>query len=168
MNESSDRIEPDGTAVEAFLYEEAALLDDWRLDDWLELFAEDARYVVPTTDLPEANPDAHLVLIVDDLRRLKGRIERLNSRRAHREFPHSRTRRLITNVRVMGYDAQRNGFRVEANFIVYRFRNTAADPYVGRYVYILRRHESTFRIAERRAELSQEALTPHGTVSIIL
>jgi len=38
-------------AVEDFLYREAALLDDWRLDDWLELFTEDCRYAVPATEI---------------------------------------------------------------------------------------------------------------------
>ena len=42
--------------VEDFLFREAALLDDWRLDDWVALFTEDARYVVPTTDLPDGDP----------------------------------------------------------------------------------------------------------------
>jgi len=35
--------------VENFLVREAALLDEWRLDDWLALFTEDARYLVPAT-----------------------------------------------------------------------------------------------------------------------
>jgi Ring hydroxylating beta subunit len=42
-------------AVEHFLFEEAAHLDNWRLDDWLALFTEDGRYVVPTTDLPNGD-----------------------------------------------------------------------------------------------------------------
>ncbi|MDP6228622.1 MAG: aromatic-ring-hydroxylating dioxygenase subunit beta, partial [Dehalococcoidia bacterium] len=42
--------------VEQFLYHEAALLDEWRLDEWLTFFTDDARYVVPTTDLPEGDP----------------------------------------------------------------------------------------------------------------
>jgi p-cumate 2,3-dioxygenase beta subunit len=42
--------------VEQFLYKEAYLLDQWLLDQWLELFTKDARYVVPTTDLPEGDP----------------------------------------------------------------------------------------------------------------
>ena len=52
---------------EDFLFREAALLDDWRLDDWAHLFTEDARYVVPTTDLPEGDPQADLVFIDDDI-----------------------------------------------------------------------------------------------------
>ena len=42
--------------VENFLFKEAALLDEWRLDDWVDLFTEDGRYVVPTTDLPDGDP----------------------------------------------------------------------------------------------------------------
>ena len=40
------------TEVEDFLFEEADLLDEWRLPEWLELFTDDASYYVPATDLP--------------------------------------------------------------------------------------------------------------------
>lgn len=33
---------------------------------------------------------------------IRARVERLNSRKAHREFPWSRTRRLVGSVRVTG------------------------------------------------------------------
>lgn len=33
--------------VEAFLYHESELLDEWRLEEWLDLFTEDCRYDVP-------------------------------------------------------------------------------------------------------------------------
>jgi p-cumate 2,3-dioxygenase beta subunit len=38
--------------VEDFLYHEAALLDEWRLDAWQELLADDACYYVPSNDRP--------------------------------------------------------------------------------------------------------------------
>ena len=77
--------------VEDFLFREAEFLDDWRLDDWVSLFTEDARYVVPTTDLPDGDPQRDLVFIDDDITRLRARAVRLNSRHAHREYPWSRT-----------------------------------------------------------------------------
>src|ERR1700720_2452598 len=77
--------------VEDFLYAEAALLDAWQLDDWLLLFDEDAKYEVPCNDTPDGDPDHDLMLIDDNYTRLAARVERLNSRRAHREYPHSRT-----------------------------------------------------------------------------
>ena len=35
--------------VEDFLYREAALLDDWKLKEWLDLFSPRARYEVAPT-----------------------------------------------------------------------------------------------------------------------
>ena len=152
--------------VEDFLYEEAALLDDWRLDDWLTLFTEDTRYVVPTTDLPDGDPQKDLVFIDDDIDRLRARVVRLKSRHAHREYPWSRTRRFIANVRVTGQDG--DDILVSSSFLVYRIRAGEGDPYVGKYLHRLTRSGGTFKIRHRRAELDLEALHFHGAVSIIL
>ena len=151
--------------VEDFLFREAELLDDWRLDDWVGLFTEDARYVVPTTDLPEGDPQRDLVFIDDDITRLRARAVRLNSRHAHREYPWSRTRRFVSNVRV---EENGNGeLSVTSNVLVYRFRSGEGAPYVGSVNYVLRRNGDGFRIAYRRAVLDLEALSWHGAVSII-
>ncbi|HLH22345.1 MAG TPA: aromatic-ring-hydroxylating dioxygenase subunit beta [Chloroflexota bacterium] len=165
---------PDGHAaptisreeVEDFLYAEAALLDAWRLDEWLTLFTEDARYVVPSPDLPHADPATSLSLIDDDIVRLRGRVARLNSRHAYREFPWSRTRRLVSNVRITGTDGE--DVCVSAAFLVYRIRNGQADPFMGQYSYRLTRVDGALKIRLRRADLDLDVLAPHGTVSIIL
>jgi p-cumate 2,3-dioxygenase beta subunit len=86
--------------VEDFLYLEAELLDSWQLDTWLTLYTDDARYVVPCTDDPDGDPTRDLVLIDDNRLRMQARVERLNSRKAHREYPHSNVRHLVTNVRL--------------------------------------------------------------------
>ena len=151
--------------VEDFLYKEAALLDEWRLDDWADLFTEDARYVVPTTDLPDGNPESDLVFIDDDITRLRARVRRLNSRHAHREYPSSRTRRFVSNVRIE--EISESEISVAANVLVYRFRSGEGAPYVGSIEYVLRRDGMNFRIAHRRATLDLEALSWHGAVSII-
>ena len=41
--------------IEEFLIQEAALLDEWRLEEWLALMAPDARYLVPPLDVPDAD-----------------------------------------------------------------------------------------------------------------
>ena len=151
--------------VEDFLFKEAALLDDWRLDDWVDLFTDDGRYVVPTTDLPDGDPRRDLVFIDDDINRLRARAVRLNSRHAHREYPWSRTRRFISNVRVE--ETGDGELAVSSNVLVYRFRAGEGAPYVGSVHYILRRDDGAFRIAYRRAVLDLEALSWHGAVSII-
>jgi p-cumate 2,3-dioxygenase beta subunit len=152
--------------VEDFLYDEATVLDEWRLDDWLTLFTEDARYVVPTTDLPQGDPQRDLVFIDDDIVRLRARVNRLNSRHAHREYPSSRTRRFISNVRVK--QTGRDEISATASCLVYRFRSGQGDPYVGRYEYKLKRVDGNLKISYRKAVLDLEALSWHGAVSIIL
>jgi p-cumate 2,3-dioxygenase beta subunit len=157
-------IEP--SSAEQFLYHEADLLDSWQIDEWLELFSENARYVVPTTDLPSGDPRTDLVFIDDDRVRLAARVRRLNSRRAHREFPWSRTRHLVTNVLVTGQEGDLA--RVRANFVVYRVRQ-GMSAYVGRYDYSLRVADGKpVAIEYKRATLDLEELRPHGTVSILL
>ena len=154
-------------AVENFLFAEAALLDGWRLDEWLALFTPDARYLVPPTDLPDADPERDVMFIDDDIARLEGRVARLKSRYAHREYPVSRTRRLITNVRLTGVTEEE--IAAEASFAVYRARNEAIAPYVGLYRYRLAvAADGQLRIRQRRAELDLERLSDHGAVSIIL
>jgi p-cumate 2,3-dioxygenase subunit beta len=150
--------------VEDFLYLEAELLDSWKLDEWLTLLAPVCRYVVPSTDLPDGDPDRDVVLIDDDRELIEARVERLNSRFAYREYPTSRTRRLITNVRVREVADE---ILVTANFAVHRFRRTPAT-YVGHYEYILERDGDDLRIRSRRAVLDNETLDEHGAVSIIV
>ena len=104
--------------VEDLLYREAALLDAWKLDEWLELLAEDAVYRVPSNDRPDSDPKSALFTIADDIRRIRARVARLKDPHAHAESPRSRTRRLISNVRITGRDP----LTVEANFVIYRFR----------------------------------------------
>jgi p-cumate 2,3-dioxygenase beta subunit len=153
--------------VEDFLYAEAALLDDWKLDDWLGLLTEDARYLIPPNEAPESDPANTLFIIADDIHRIRSRVKRLKSPDAHAEFPPSRTRRLITNVRIL----ERSGdtVTITANFSVHRFRRGGkGGDYVGRYVYRLRLARDGFRIAERRAILDSEELGALGAVSFIL
>jgi p-cumate 2,3-dioxygenase beta subunit len=170
MSEASST-ENDGSApalremVEDFLYQEAALLDEWRLDEWLALFTADGRYLMPTTDLPDGDPRKDLVFIDDDMVRLRARVERLKSRHGHREYPSSRTRRFITNVRIKVEDG---GIVVTSSFLVYRFRLGESSPYVGCYEHRLKRVDGELKMLHRKAVLDLEALSEHGAVSIIL
>jgi p-cumate 2,3-dioxygenase beta subunit len=152
--------------VEEFLYAEAALLDAWALDEWLLLFDEDAKYEVPCNDTPDGDPAHDLMLIDDNYVRLQARVTRLNSRRAHREYPHSRTNHQVCNVRVQHVAAEE--LSVTASFTVWRFRAGRTSCYVGRYRYRLRRSDGGFRIAAKRAELDMTDLRSVADVAIIL
>jgi p-cumate 2,3-dioxygenase beta subunit len=152
--------------VEDFLYEEAALLDEWQLENWLQLLTEDAAYYVPSTDIPDGDHKTTLFLVADDITRLRSRVQQLLGRFAHAEHPHSRTRRMISNVRIR--KAEDETLYVTANFVVYRLRMEQMDTYVGRYEYQLVQHNGHLKIRERRAILDLDALRPQGKISIIL
>ena len=157
--------------VEDFLYREARLLDDWDLDAWLTLWAPGAtRYVVPCTDDPDGDPATDLVLIDDDELRMRLRVERLNSRKAHREYPHSQTSHQVSNVMLgaverAGGDAE---LPVTAEFTVWRFRNGRATYYVGRYYYRLVAVGGELRIRAKRSVLAMTELRPAGDLAILL
>lgn len=152
--------------VAAFLYREAELLDDLRFNDWLELFAEDATYLLPSTDVPDGDAGTDLFVINDDYPRLAGRVARLQSRDAHADYPHPRTRRLVTNVRV---DESTDGLVARANFLVLAYRVGQRHDFAGQYTYGLRRHADSFLITSRRANLDLELLgQAGGKVNIIV
>ena len=153
--------------VEDLLYHEAELLDGWRLDDWLKLLTDDAAYYVPPNDKPDADHRYTLFTIADDIVRLRERIIRLKDPNCHAEYPPSRTRRMITNVRITGVDG--DTISVAANFAIFRYRrNEPAREFVGRYRYKLRRTDAGLKIAERRAILDAEELGALGSVSFLL
>jgi 3-phenylpropionate/cinnamic acid dioxygenase small subunit len=89
---------PSRQEVEDFLYREAALLDEWRLEEWLEILTDDAIYQVPSTDAPEGDARNTLYIIADDALRIRSRVKQLLGKSAWAENSHSRTRRMITNV----------------------------------------------------------------------
>lgn len=153
--------------VEDFLYREAALLDRWQLMAWTELFTDDGEYLVPSTDLPaEAEPSSSLYFIYDDRFRLEQRAKRLTKRTAYAEFPPSKTRHTISNVRVL--EDSGDQVTAECAFVVYRAKREYLDVYPGVAEYLLVRSGNDFRIRRKRAVLDLDALRPQGKVSIIL
>lgn len=151
---------------ERFINDETALLDAWALDDWYDLFAEDGVYVVPSTDDVYGDPDLNLALINETKDELAGRVQRLKSTWAHIENPHSRTRRVISNLRPLQDDGSH--LHVEANFVVYRSRPYQTTTHAGLLEYSLVRVEDTFLIERKVARLVHETLRDSGGVLSIL
>jgi biphenyl 2,3-dioxygenase beta subunit len=152
--------------VEDFLYLEAELLDDRKLRDWLDLLADDVRYWMPLRynllDRPEnlseelAKPGEGYYFD-DDKKSLGIRVERVYAKTAWAEMPPSRTRHLISNIRIKKDDCAE--IDVHSNFLVYRTRMEAdQDIFVGTRQDVLRRVADTFQIARRTIILDQAVL----------
>jgi 3-phenylpropionate/cinnamic acid dioxygenase small subunit len=152
--------------VEEFLYLEAELLDDRKLREWLELLTDDVRYWMPirhnTAERPQEIADelskpGEGYYFDDNKQNLRLRVERVYSKSAWSELPPSRTRHLISNVRIK----KDNGAEIEvySNFLVYRTRlESDKDMFVGTRQDILRRINGGFKIARRTIVLDQAVL----------
>jgi p-cumate 2,3-dioxygenase beta subunit len=153
--------------VEDFLYQEAELLDEWRLPEWLALFTDDAHYLVPSTDLSrDASPDNNLFYIADDRFRLGERVARLMKRTAHSEYPRSKTRHLVSNVRIRNRTP--DALEVGAAFVTWRTKDGVTDTYIGSNRYQIVPGAAGLRIREKRCHLDLDGLRPQGRVSILL
>lgn len=173
MTMSPTPVSPPATAlrheVEQFLFLDAALLDEWRLDEWFALMHPDVEYRVPAPGSDHLDPTRTLQVIHDDHTRLGGRVTRLKSKHAHAESPRSRTRRLVTNVRLVDETAGRTGdIAVTANFHVMRTRLGKLDHFLGTYRFVLVPDGAGFLVRERVATLDHGIVEAGGTVSIIL
>jgi biphenyl 2,3-dioxygenase beta subunit len=161
--------------IEDFLFFEAELLDDRLLREWFELFTEDARYWMPVRHNPfERSADLMAELadpnesyyFKDDKDSLRVRVERVYSKTAWAEMPPSRTRRLISNVRVK--KRQGSEIEVHSNFIVYRTRmEKDEDIFVGTRRDVLRKADDQIKIARRMIVLDQAVLRAKN-ISIFL
>jgi biphenyl 2,3-dioxygenase beta subunit len=150
--------------VEGFLYDEAAILDAHRYEEWLSLFADDATYFMPVRrtrmqremDLEFTKP-GEMAFFNDTKPLLAGRVTKLETGRSWSEDPPSRTRRLITNVRVVDDDGTE--LTVESNFMLYRTRlNSQEDKWIGLRRDVLRRVGASFQIAARTIYLEETVL----------
>ncbi len=152
--------------IEDFYYLEAELLDDRKLREWFDLLADDIRYWMPirhnTLERPEnigeeLSKPGEGFYFDDDKKSLKVRVERAYARNAWAEMPPSRTRHLITNIRIKKDNG--NEIEVHSNFIVYRTRlETDQDMFVGERQDVLRRIDGGFKIVKRTIILDQAVL----------
>ena len=151
--------------VEDFLYHEADLLDSWRMKEWYPLFTEDGEYLVPPIENPDADKDTALFIINDDFHRLTQRAIRLTKRTAHVEWPRSKVRHMISNVRIVKQDAEQ--VFVEYNQLVFRAKR-GMDEFVCHVKQTLVPDGDSFKIKSKRVILDLHALRPQGQISIIL
>ena len=101
----------------------------------------------------------------DDKNVLALRVKRLAVGRAWAEDPPSRTRRLITNIKVLDYDGEE--VSVASNFKLYRSRlNSEEDNWIGRREDKLRRVDDVFKLSQRHIYLEQTVILSQNMSSL--
>ncbi|WP_454825839.1 aromatic-ring-hydroxylating dioxygenase subunit beta [Paraburkholderia xenovorans] len=150
-----------------FLYREAELLDGWQFRDWLSLIASDIDYRAPvrtTRYLDAGSGFSHKAFYLkEDYDSLKMRVSRLDSEFAWAENPRTRTRRLVSNIRVgvdSNVDSHTDERRVASNMAVYCYRGDAPHPMIltCERKDILRRVDGRWNLARRIALLDTTVL----------
>ena len=152
--------------AERLLTKEARLLDERRLEEWVELFTEDVLYWMPARENREvvSNPLENafalgeFALFEETKPELERRIKRLRTGVAWGEEPPSRTRHLVTNIEVEATENP-SEFHLFSNFLVYRTQvEHDMDIWVGRRDDVVRRVNGELKIARRTVWLDQTVL----------
>lgn len=125
--------------VRDFLYREARYLDDKDWDSWLELYAADATFWMPSWDdndqLTE-DPQREISLIWYGSRcGLEDRVFRIKTERSSASIPDTRTSHNLSNIEVL---EQADGLcKVRFNWHTLSFRYKTVDSYFGTSLYTL-------------------------------
>ncbi len=146
-----------------FLYKEAELMDEGRLSDWLELMTKDLIYRMPMRVNRgrgnHPNYSQKTEIFCDDLPSLRLRIDRLSTGYAWAEDPPSRTRHVVSNVRVSA-TSNPDEFDVRSYILVYRNRGNSPDGdlFSGKRQDLLRNVKGHWRLAKRTILLDQAVI----------
>jgi p-cumate 2,3-dioxygenase beta subunit len=155
--------------VERFLFDEADLLDRWKLSEWEKLLTNDARYLVPPIGYPAAETSESattLFIVADNRDMIAARIERLEGRSAFSEIPRSVIRHMIGNIRILSDED--GELDVRSNFTIHRVRRANVTSYIGQYTHRLVRDGASFKIRLKSVLLDIDVLKGQGGLSIIL
>lgn len=157
--------------VEQFLFREAALLDNRKFEEWLDVVAEDIRYFMPMRTNRsrreqhlEYSGDHESAYFDDDKTMLRSRVKKLRAPGSWAEDPPSRTRHMVSNV-VVEEDLGGGRFLVSSAFLLYRNRvERYVDILAGERRDVLRRADTAlgFEISARTILLDQATLLSYS------
>ena len=116
--------------IEEFLYQEAALLDEKRYAEWVDLFMEDAVYWIPANRF-DVDPKKHVSIVYDSSQRLRERLGRMEHPYFWAQDPASRLSRIVGNVRLL--ESLGDGHLVESKFQMLELRRGHSRHFAGTY-----------------------------------
>ena len=160
--------------AEAYLYREARLLDERRLDDWQRLFTDDGIYWVPAEE--GLRPDNERSIIYDDPLQRRMRVHQLTKYKHLSQEPASRTVHVVSNVEVEVPATRRSDdVSVHCTQIVFEMRpgNFVGLPraigeqraLAGRCEYLLR-HDGAWKIAMKKVLLIERDIPQYNLTFI--
>lgn len=135
-----------------FVVQEAALLDELRFDDWLQLFTEDGRYWMPLTH-GQTDPRLQASLMYEDRLLLQVRIARLHGARTFSQQPTSRCHHLLQQPVVTARDDAAGVWTCRTAFHYIESRRDTQTLYAGWTTHTLVQQVGALRMRLKRVDL---------------
>lgn len=133
-----------------FLYREARLQDEHRVEEWEALWTDDAVYWIPANG-DGGDPEREMSIVYDNRSRIGLRIRQFLTGKRFSQMPASRLRRVVGNVEVLGEEA--GGTRVSANMLLAESHRRGQVLWAARTEYLLRRVAGQWRMACKKVVL---------------
>lgn len=149
--------------VNAFYARETMLLDDDRLDEWLQLLTADVRYTMPATESLQGSAQADdgdfppFLLFNDDHESLHLRVSRLRTGLAPGETPKTLTQRLVSDILITDQSEDSVGVRSSVLLFVVRHERHE-DFFIGRRQDTLRLRDGELKLSSRNVTLAHNVL----------
>ena len=156
--------------IEQFLYQEAELLDERRLEEWLDFLTEDIRYWMPMRrnvkfgelDREFTRESLDINWFDEGKDTLARRVNQILTGVHWAEEPLSRVCHSVSNIQILGATPslpQATEVSIKCRFLVYRNRvETETDILVGKREDTLRNVNGQWKIAQRKIILDQNVL----------
>ena len=126
--------------IEQFLYREARYLDDREFEKWLDCYADDVVYWMPSwddNDMLAEDPQRDISLIYySNKGGLEDRVFRIRTERSQRDLT-ARTADQPQHLQRRGHRAPRRPRRHPFNWHTMYFRYKTVDPYYGTSFYTI-------------------------------
>ena len=135
-----------------FIYAEAEMLDQQRLDAWLSLFTEDGHYWMPATR-DQTDPRLQASLMYEDLFLLRVRVARLAGVRTFSQKPISHCHHMLQRPRVLSLDHAANRFVTRTSFCYAETRGDDCERFAGWASHELTLVDGALRVRLKRIDL---------------
>jgi benzoate/toluate 1,2-dioxygenase subunit beta len=138
--------------AEQFLYRQAALLDDKRWQDWIDLFTADGVYWMPP-DASYKTWDGQPAIFAEDRNLMTVRMRRVLHPDAWSQKPLWGTNHVVSNV-VVDKAAKNGDLQVRSRFHMMELRRDDVRHFAGQYTHHLKKTKRGYRIKLQRVDMA--------------
>lgn len=153
-------------AIQELLTTEARLLDQNEYSKWLDLYADQCVYWIPS-ERPASNLREVISIEFHDRRRMLDRATRLTTGLAYSQLPPSRTSRVWSGLEIWPSKSDENEWRARYNFHIVEYRAGHQRTLAGWSGFVINESNGKFEIVLKQVNLV-DCDQPQGNNSFFL